>query len=72
MMPLSFSPPDAAIKFFRALDQQLKAKRLRLDEFIAAYDRDGNQGLDEDELRRLAQAILPGACDAQVQYLQVS
>ncbi len=47
-------------------------ERLRLDELLGSYDRDGNAGLDEQELGRLARNLLNEDLTAQgTKYLMV-
>lgn len=59
-------------RFFAALDRKLRVERLRLDELLGSYDRDGNAGLDEQELGRLARSLLNEDLTAQsIKYLMV-
>ncbi|KAG2493237.1 hypothetical protein HYH03_008653 [Edaphochlamys debaryana] len=45
-------------RFFAALDRKLRTERMRLEDLLGGYDRDGNAGLDERELGQLARGLL--------------
>lgn len=67
--PTSHSP---GARFFAALDRKLKVERLRLEDVLGEYDRDGNSGLDERELGRLARNLMGEELSSLgVKYLMV-
>ncbi|KAG2427358.1 hypothetical protein HXX76_012552 [Chlamydomonas incerta] len=60
-------------RFFAALERKLKTERLRLEDLLGEYDRDGNSGLDERELGRLARNLMGEELSSQgVKYLMAA
>lgn len=55
----------------QVLDNYLKEARVRFRELFAQFDANRSGTLESAELRRLMQALMPRATEAQLNYFQV-